>query len=289
MKSDTIRRIIVAIAAVLVLVCCGISMSHHAAMMKEIAAAEGTVESDYVSGDMISSLKNGFELTFLDDERRGALFDGLFITVSLVLIAVFVGVIAGIIMFSVTYRGRFFGEMALPGISRFMSFVPPSTLVILVFYVFLEGGGRNTFVPAAIGLSISFSFKFYECVRSAFEEISQGEKDAAATMGYSPYQALFKVFLPGMLPALFDESRNAVIDLIQNSTVVELIGVYDVQMVADIIASETGEPFFPLLYMTAALILFCYSCSKAVQSLNIDFKIEKSEEEIRDRIGRGIF
>ena len=289
MKTDTIRRIIVAIAAVLVLVCCGISMSHHAAMMKEIAAAEGTVESDYVSGDMISSLKNGFQLTFLDDERRGALFDGLFITVSLVLIAVFVGVVAGIIMFSVTYRGRFFGEMALPGISRFMSFVPPSTLVILVFYVFLEGGGRNTFIPAAIGLSISFSFKFYECVRSAFEEISQGEKDAAATMGYSPYQALLKVFLPGMLPALFDESRNAVIDLIQNSTVVELIGVYDVQMVADIIASETGEPFFPLLYMTAALILFCYFCSKAVESLNIDFKIEKSEEEIRARIGRGIF
>lgn len=289
MKSDTIRRIIVAAAAVLVLVCCGISMSHHAAMMKEIAEAEGTVESDYVSGDMISSLKNGFELTFLDDERRGALFDGLFITVSLVLIAVFVGVVAGIIMFSVTYRGRFFGEMALPGISRFMSFVPPSTLVILVFYVFLEGGGRNTFIPAAIGLSISFSFKFYECVRSAFEEISQGEKDAAATMGYSPYQALLKVFLPGMLPALFDESRNAVIDLIQNSTVVELIGVYDVQMVADIIASETGEPFFPLLYMTAALILFCYFCSKAVESLNIDFKIEKSEEEIRARIGRGIF
>ena len=289
MKTDTIRRIIVAIAAVLVLVCCGISMSHHAAMMKEIAEAEGTVESDYVSGDMISSLKNGFELTFLDDERRGALFDGLFITVSLVLIAVFVGVVAGIIMFSVTYRGRFFGEMALPGISRFMSFVPPSTLVILVFYVFLEGGGRNTFIPAAIGLSISFSFKFYECVRSAFEEISQGEKDAAATMGYSPYQALLKVFLPGMLPALFDESRNAVIDLIQNSTVVELIGVYDVQMVADIIASETGEPFFPLLYMTAALILFCYFCSKAVESLNIDFKIEKSEEEIRARIGRGIF
>lgn len=289
MKSDTIRRIIVAIAAVLVLVCCGISMSHHAAMMKEIAEAEGTVESDYVSGDMISSLKNGFELTFLDDERRGALFDGLFITVSLVLIAVFVGVVAGIIMFSVTYRGRFFGEMALPGISRFMSFVPPSTLVILVFYVFLEGGGRNTFIPAAIGLSISFSFKFYECVRSAFEEISQGEKDAAATMGYSPYQALLKVFLPGMLPTLFDESRNAVIDLIQNSTVVELIGVYDVQMVADIIASETGEPFFPLLYMTAALILFCYFCSKAVESLNIDFKIEKSEEEIRARIGRGIF
>lgn len=289
MKTDTIRRIIVAIAAVLVLVCCGISMSHHAAMMKEIAEAEGTVESDYVSGDMISSLKNGFELTFLDDERRGALFDGLFITVSLVLIAVFVGVVAGIIMFSVTYRGRFFGEMALPGISRFMSFVPPSTLVILVFYVFLEGGGRNTFIPAAIGLSISFSFKFYECVRSAFEEISQGEKDAAATMGYSPYQALLKVFLPGMLPALFDESRNAVIDLIQNSTVVELIGVYDVQMVADIIASETGEPFFPLLYMTAALILLCYFCSKAVESLNIDFKIEKSEEEIRARIGRGIF
>ena len=171
MKTDTIRRIIVAIAAVLVLVCCGISMSHHAAMMKEIAEAEGTVESDYVSGDMISSLKNGFELTFLDDERRGALFDGLFITVSLVLIAVFVGVVAGIIMFSVTYRGRFFGEMALPGISRFMSFVPPSTLVILVFYVFLEGGGRNTFIPAAIGLSISFSFKFYECVRQHTQDL----------------------------------------------------------------------------------------------------------------------
>lgn len=289
MKTDTIRRIIVAIAAVLVLVCCGISMSHHAAMMKEIAAAEGTVESDYVSGDMISSLKNGFQLTFLDDERRGALFDGLFITVSLVLISVFFGVIAGTFMFLRSYKENSLAEKAYPRISRFMSFVPPSTLVILVFYVFLEGGGRNTFIPAAIGLSICFSFKFYMCICASFDEISQGEKDAAATMGYSPYQALVKAFLPGMLPTLFDESRNAVVDLIQNSTVVELIGVYDVQMVADIIASETGEPFFPLLYMSAALILLCYFCSKAVESLNIDFKIEKSEEEIRARIGRGIF
>ena len=289
MRNRVLKRVIFAAIAVLLFICCVKSLKRHEAILKEVAQAEGAIESDYVSGNMISSLKNGFQFTFLDDERRNALFDGLFITVSLVLISAFFGVIAGTFMFLRSYKENSLAEKAYPRISRFMSFVPPSTLVILVFYVFLEGGGRNTFVPATIGLSICFSFKFYMCICASFDEISQGEKDAAATMGYNPYQALVKAFLPGMLPTLFDEFRNAVVDLIQNSTVVELIGVYDVQMVADIIASETGEPFFPLLYMSAALILLCYFCSKAVESLNIDFKIEKSEEEIRDRIGRGIF
>ena len=289
MKNRVLNRIIFAAIAVLLIICCVKGLKRHEAILMEVAQEEGAIESDYVSPDLITSVKTGFEQTFLDPEQRGELFNGLFVTISLVAISLLVGSVVGSILFLLGYNEKSPASKILPVVGLMNDLLPVTTLVIIVFYVFIAGGGWNTFIPAAIGFSIAFSINFYGCLCDAYEEISSGEKDAAATMGYSPYLALRKVFLPGMLPSLFESLKDEIIDHINDTTMVGLIGVFDLQMVSDIIAEETGEPFFPLLFTSLLFVLMNFLCCKGLDSLSFNYKIEKSEEEIRDRIGRGIF
>ena len=286
------------IVAILLLAGAGVLWSAATALPSEVSAMESgasageesDIESDYVmKGDLFSTLKNGFRKTLLDVDIRKTFVSGFFTTIMLTVLSVAGGILLGTLLFLWGYSGSKASALVLGPLSRFLEYLPTTTLLIVIFYIFMHHGGTNSRIAALTGLTISFAFNFLGALEDASGEISRGEYEAAITMGYDRYAALFKVFFPGMLPSTLESARSALPNHVENTSIVELIAVVDIQAAADMAASGTGEAFFPLFVVTVVYLLIGIGIAKLIELIAVKVNMQKTKEQIMAGIRKGKF
>lgn len=153
----------------------------------------------------------------------------------------------------------------------------PALVQLLIMYYVIFGSVRTVpkLIIAAIAFAINSSAYIAEIIRGGIESVDKGQLEAARSLGFSHFKAMYYVVLPqamkNAMPGLIGEG----VTMFKETSIVGWIGLGDIMRGADDIRSLTATAFQSLF---AAAIL--YLVITTVFS-NLMFRIEKkiSKEE----------
>lgn len=152
----------------------------------------------------------------------------LYMTLVTAIIAGFFGIIFGIIL-TVTYSGNILENSAVYGtlekiINVFRS-IPFIIMLALIYPVTRAIVGTTIGTTAAIVPLVVATVPFYaKQVESALLEVDSGIVEAAESMGSSPIEIIFSVYLKEGLPALLRVSSVTIINLISLTAMAGAVG-----------------------------------------------------------------
>ena len=126
-------------------------------------------------------------------------------------------------------------------------------LLMLLYYGLLAGNGFSPLAVAVAAFSLHTAAHVAELLRSSLMALSQGEVEAARTLGFSHRQTFFYVTLPQLVHLAKPVYQSMVVNLIQWTSVVGYVTITDLTRVMSNIASRTMQP---MLVMTVGMLIY---------------------------------
>ena len=176
------------------------------------------------------------------------LLEGAWTTLWISGIAIVLGVSAGLLIALVRRQAIPLVDQAL---ALYISLARATPLVTLVLFLFLSlpsvGINLNKNVAAILALTLNTAAFNAEIWRSALNNFSRDQREAAQAIGMTDWTFFRRIMLPQLftvsLPALVNEMSF----LIKGSPAIAVIGLVDLTRVTNRIASVTYEPLYPIL------------------------------------------
>ena len=110
---------------------------------------------------------------------------------------------------------------------------------------------------ALLGLSLNMAAYASETLRAAISSIDQGQWEAAASIGMTPWQTMQRVILPQAMRVALPPLTNSLISLIKDTSLAATIQVPELFRQAQLITARTFEVF--AMYISASLIYWALS------------------------------
>ncbi|WP_368252056.1 amino acid ABC transporter permease [Enterococcus sp. 2201sp1_2201st1_B8_2201SCRN_220225] len=107
-------------------------------------------------------------------------------------------------------------------------------------------------LPGIIVISLNSGAYVAEIVRGGINGVDYGQSEAAGSLGLRPLQTMRYVILPQALRNILPPLGNEFIVLIKDSSLLSIIGIYDLMNSAQIVISSSFNPLGP--YLIAGLI-----------------------------------
>jgi len=145
---------------------------------------------------------------------------------------------------------------------------------LFVFLIWLYYGlpimiGFN-FAPITAGilcLSIQYSSWMAEIYRSGIGAIGKGQREAAASLGLTSFQSFVDVIFPQALRIIVPPTGNMFVGMLKDSSLVGIIGVFELVRQAQLAVSQTFRPFEFYTAVAAIYILLTLLLSQGVNYL----------------------
>lgn len=133
---------------------------------------------------------------------------------------------------------------------------PLITLALLVFFALPALGFTiSTFAAAVLTLLLNTSAFNCEIWRSALEDFSHDQLEAARAFGMRPALAFRRIILPQIWQTSLPPLVNEMTLLIKASPAIAVIGIVDLTQAANRIGAATYQPLPPILAATVLYIL----------------------------------
>ncbi|NOR25043.1 MAG: ABC transporter permease subunit [Desulforhopalus sp.] len=117
-----------------------------------------------------------------------------------------------------------------------------------------------------------------ETVRGGLQGITRGQYDAAKSLGLGYWPTMIFVILPQALRAMIPNIVTSFISLFKDTTLVSIIGLFDIMLMARNIAIDKnwfGLHTEPLVAISVLFFVFCYSMSQYSQRLEKRLKTDR--------------
>jgi len=145
---------------------------------------------------------------------------------------------------------------------------------LFVFLIWLYYGlpimiGFN-FTPITAGvlcLSIQYSSWMAEIYRSGISAIGSGQREAAASLGLTGFQSYLDVIFPQAFRIIIPPTGNMFVGMLKDSSLVGIIGVFELVRQAQLAVSQTFRPFEFYTAVAAVYILLTLLLSQGVSML----------------------
>ncbi|GLQ12097.1 amino acid ABC transporter permease [Devosia yakushimensis] len=190
----------------------------------------------------------------------------LALTVIVMLLAVFMGTVAALMMLSPSKL------LAAPAVAFVWFFRgAPALVQIILWYnlalifprlgIWLPMLGEvvsvptnevmTPFVAAVVALSLHEAGYMAEIVRGGLKTVSKGQTEAALSLGMHPSSLIFRIILPQAMRMIIPPTGNETINLLKTTSLVSIIAVADLLYSAQAIYARTFETIPLLLVVTA--------------------------------------
>ena len=202
--------------------------------------------------DEKSSLIDDIKNTFLKNDRYEYIIDGLKNTIIITIIALFIGLITGIVLAIIRSIHDMLGKLKiLNAISKLYITVIRGTPVVvqllIIYFVIFAASSLNPIVIASIAFGMNSAAYVAEIVRAGINAVPKGQLEAGSSLGLPFSSTMVLVILPqaikNILPALCNEG----ITLLKETSISGYIGIMDLTKAGDIIRGQTFEAFLPLI------------------------------------------
>ena len=148
---------------------------------------------------------------------------------------------------------------------------PVLLLLMILYYVVFAGSRVDAVTIAVIAFALNSGAHIAEVMRSALEAVDKKQNEAARMLGFSGTQAFLAITLPQAGKIAKPVYQNAVINLVQWTSVVGYVAITDLTRTVNTIGARTGDPFFALFLG----VIIYLGISYAVYSL---FSIRNKQE-----------
>ena len=198
------------------------------------------------------------------------LLQGIKTSIALTVIAGIVGFVFAIILAA----SRYFKIPILRYFSvGFVEFTRNTPLIVqLFFFAFglplLLGYQWPFWAHALLALTLNFSAYFSEILRAGFQEIDNGQKEAARALGVPSWIIFYKIIFPLAVSKVFPSISSQFIFLFLTTGIISEIGVVDLTQAGIFIDSRTFrtfEVFITLTILYIALSIFLKSILSVLQ------------------------
>ena len=217
--------------------------------------AAATVTTPAASPGWLDPLGASLTSTFITEQRWRLVVEGLWITLTVSLLATVFGTVLGAAICVL----RMAPQPGLRQIGRLyigvMRGLPVLLLLMLTYYVAFARIDIHPVAVAVLAFGMNFAAYVAEIFRSGVRSIDPGQTEAGIAMGFSRVATFTHFILPQAVQRVLPVYRGEFISLIKMTSIVGYIGVMDLTKASDIIRSRTFEAFFPLVMVSLAYFL----------------------------------
>ncbi len=182
------------------------------------------------------------------------------VTVSSIVIALFVGLVAGL--------GRISRVTIINRIATiYVEVIRGIPLLVQLFYIYYALGKFFTLPPivaAIIAMSVCYGAYMGEIFRAGIQAIPRGQMEAALALGMTRAQALRKVILPQTFRVILPPIGNEFIALLKDSSLVSILAVSDLLRRGREFASVSFQYFETYTVVALVYLVFTLFFSKLV-------------------------
>ena len=203
------------------------------------------------------------------------LISGLWITVSISLISIFISLLLGFFIAIPSFSKNKFLRIVNRVYIEFFRAIPLLVLLLWVYYGLpvVFGLTIGAFAAGIISLSLSDSAFEAEIFRAGLQSISIGQKDAAKSIGLNKLQEMRLIILPQAIRIILPAIGNQFIYVLKMSSLVSIIGLADLTRKANELVVTIYRPLeiysFLVLEYLFLIIIISYFIRKLEKKLKI--------------------
>ncbi len=196
------------------------------------------------------------DLLFRVGEALPWIFEGALITTATVIVAMLLGLIAGVPLAVAQVYGSRAMQRSVALYVWFFRGVPILVLLYLFYFglTFQLALDITPFTAAGIVLGLTSAAYQSQIFRGAISALPSGQMKAAQALGMSTGSAITSIILPQALRLSIPGWSNEYSILLKDSALVSVVGILDLMARTKAIASSTAE--YTAFYATAALLYF---------------------------------
>ena len=207
-----------------------------------------------------------------EDNRMHTVLGGFKTTLKLTVSAVFFGAILGIPLCMLRQSKR--KSISLPAdiVCALIYNIPILILLMGLYYVVLRRFGLSPFTAAVVIFILRFMASSCRLYMTTLDHIGGVQLDAARALCLRRLTFFRKVIFPQAAAFLAKPFREEIIRLVELTTVVGYISVWDLTKVVDWIRGRTYESFFPIAFATLLYFLLSFSLIAVISFLSKKFE-----------------
>ncbi len=207
----------------------------------------------------------GFGLEVIETSQWG----GLFLTLVLASVSIFVALPLGIVLALGRRSEMPVIRMICVGFIELVRSVPLISVLFMasvMLPLFLpDGQNFDKLVRALVGMSLFSAAYMAEVVRGGLQAIPKGQMEAANSLGLGFWQAMGFIILPQALKIAIPSIVNTFIGLFKDTTLVLIIGLLDLLSIVK--GGTTDKNWLGLategyVFVAAVFWVFCFSMSR---------------------------
>jgi len=192
--------------------------------------------------------------TTADGWRFGLLFQGLWVTLEIVVIslglALLIGLVVALMRLSTSPMATAIARVYLELIRN----TPLLIQIFVIYFVFAPIFDMGRFAAAVLALSLFEGAYASEIIRAGILAIPSGQWEAASSLGMNRAQGYRYIILPQALRQMIPPLTSQGISLVKDSALVSTIAIYDLTMRGQQIIAETFLSF-EIWFVVAAIYL----------------------------------
>ena len=210
----------------------------------------------------MEDLKLKFYTNFIADQRWKYITEGLSTTFIVTICAALIGVALGFIVAVVRSTADRKPDSKGPALTAadalcrlYLTVIrgtPTMIQLLIMYYVIFTSPDISKRLVAVLAFGINSGAYVAEIVRSGIMSVDGGQLEAGRSLGLTYIQTMIHIIIPQAFRNILPALANEFITLLKETSICGYIALTDITHGANVIRSQTYEPFMPL--MAAALI-----------------------------------
>ena len=146
--------------------------------------------------------------------------------------------------------------------TQLMVKLPPLVLLMIFAYLIFVNSSLTPVAIAVVTFTLKCASHLAEMFRTAVDSVSPGEVEAARTLGYSKWQAFFRVVFPQALHQVMPLYKTQFVLTMQDTSVVSLLAIEDMSRAVTVISSRTMDPVVALVITSIVYLLLGFIANR---------------------------
>ena len=213
----------------------------------------------------------GFEKTFIREDRYKMFMEGIGNTLMVALFATMIGVLIGALIAIVKTIHKQSNKLKiLNAIAEIYTTIirgTPVVVQLLIMYNIVFVWSDNAVLIGIIGFGINSGAYVAEIIRAGINAVDIGQTEAGRSLGLSQGQTMRSIVLPQAIKNVLPAIGNEFISLLKETSVIGFLGVIDLTKAAERVISRTADVYFPYITIALVYLAFVYILNYFVKKL----------------------
>ena len=227
-------------------------------------------------GKTWNSIKEDFDINFIQHDRWKTIFKGLWTTIKLTFFALIIGIVLGFIVAFVrcTYIKNPKHGILLSILNKICEIyltvtrgTPAVVQIMIIYFVIFMPLGVDKFISAVVCFGLNSGAYVAEIVRGGIMSVDDGQTEAGRSLGFTYMQTMFYIVFPQAFKTVLPALANEFVVLLKETSVAFYIGLGDLMYAGNAIRSATYSPFMPLVAVALIYLVMVLGLSKLVELL----------------------